>query len=180
MEKRTLFILGLGGIFFAGSLAFFAHEYFSFLQERNHLLSKVQQLTCQIAALEKASSKTTLPSMVISGLKISRREKRGGFSVHFQLINQHPRNHPVSGTLAFVARNDQPGGLVCRVIPEMRLNKGLPQEPEKGKKFLVEKEKFIEALFDGSSREGFKTLTIFVYSQDGRLILEKSTAIPEN
>ena len=189
MEKRTLIILGFGGIFFAGSLAFFAHEYFSFLQERGRLMSRVQQLTDQIAALEKnlqkalmgkASSKTTIPSMAIAGLKINRRAKRGGFSVSFQLINQYPQNHPVSGTLALVAQNDRMRIPVYRVIPEMRLNKGLPQEPEKGKKFAVEKQKFIEALFDGSSGEVFKTLTIFVYSQDGKLILEKSTAIPES
>jgi len=188
VEKRPLIILGLGGIFFAGSLAFFAHEYFTFLQERSDLMSRMQQLTHRIAALEKnlqkavmekASPKTTLPFMAIAGLKISRRAKRGGFSVSFQLINQNPQNHPVSGTLALVAQNDRLRIPIYRVIPEMHLNKGIPQQPEKGKKFEIEKQKFIEAFFDGSSGETFKTLTLFVYSPEGKIILEKSTAIPE-
>jgi hypothetical protein len=179
VQRRPLIILGLGGIFFAGSLAFFAHEYFTFLQERSDLMSKMQQLTHRIAAMEKASPRATLPLLTMAGLKVSRRGKRGGFSVSFQLINQNPQNHPVSGTLALVAQNDRQRIPLYRVIPEMPLNKGVPQQPEKGKKFEIERQKFIEAFFDGSSGEVFKTLTIFVYSPDGKLILEKSTAIPE-
>ena len=188
VERRPLIILGLGGIFFAGSLAFFAHEYFTFLQERSDLMSKMQQLTHRIAAMEKnlpkavmekASPRATLPLLTMAGLKVSRRGKRGGFSVSFQLINQNPQNHPVSGTLALVAQNDRQRIPLYRVIPEMPLNKGVPQQPEKGKKFEIERQKFIEAFFDGSSGEVFKTLTIFVYLPDGKLILEKSTAIPE-
>jgi hypothetical protein len=187
VEKQTLVILGLGGIFFAGSLAFFGYEYFTSLQERSHLMSRVQQLTYRIgvlekslekAGVEKASPKIGLPSMDIAELKISRREKRKGFSVNFQLINQNPLYQPVSGTLVLVARNDQLRNPVYRVIPEMELNKGIPQEPEKGKSFRIEKKKFIEAFFDGSSGEVFKALTIFVFSQEGKLILEKSTSIP--
>jgi hypothetical protein len=179
VEKRTLIILGLGGIFFAGSLMFFAHEYFSLLLQRDQLISKVQQLHSQVAVLEKSLQKNVLPTLTIGGLKISRRTKGEGFSVGFQLINQNPQNHPISGTLALVARSDLPEGPVYRIIPEMRLSKGLPQEPEKGKKFTVEKQKFIEALFDSSCGKDFKTLMIFVYSSDGKLILEKSAAIPE-
>ena len=187
VEKRTLMILGLGGFFFAGSLAFFAYEYFTFLQERSHLTSRVQQLTHRIgvlekslekAGMEKASPKIGLPSMAIAELKISRRAKREGFSVSFQLINQNLLYQPVSGTLVLVAGNDQIKKPVYRVIPEMELKKGIPQEPEKGKSFRIEKKKFIEAFFDGSIGEGFKTLTIFVFSQEGKLILENSTSIP--
>jgi hypothetical protein len=187
VEKQTLIILGLGGIFFVGSLAFFAYEYFTFLQERSHLTSRVQHLTHRIdvlekgsekAGMEKASPKIGLISMAIAEMKINRREKREGFSVSFHLINQNPRYEPVSGTLVLVARNDQLRNPVYRVIPEMELNKGIPQEPGKGKSFRIEKQKFIEAFFDGSSGEVFKTLTVFVFSQEGKLILEKSTSIP--
>ena len=77
-----------------------------------------------------------------------------------------------------VAQNDRAKNPIYRVIPEMGLYKGVPQEPEKGKNFKIEKQKFIEAFFDGSSGEVLKTLTIFVYSQEGKLIMEKSTSIP--
>lgn len=189
VEKQTLIILGIGGIFFVGSLAFFAYEYFTLLQDRSHLTRRVQQLTHRIGVLEeslekaisgKASPKIGLPSMAIAEMKFSRGAKREGFSVSFQLINQNPLHQPVSGTLVLVAQNDQLKNPVYRVIPEMELNKGMPKEPEKGKNFKIEKQKFIEAFFHGSSGEVFKTLTIFVYSQEGKLILEKSTSIPES
>lgn len=188
LEKRTLIILTLGGVFLAGALAFFAHEYFTLINERSNLINRVQQLTNQITLLEKSvqkavwkknSTKVTLPSLAIEDLKVSRRAKRGGFSVSFQLINQNPQKHPVTGTLAMVAQNETLRNPIYRVVPEMRLNNNIPLEPEKGKKFQVEKQKFIEAFFDGSSGVVFKTLTIFVYSQEGKLILEKSVAIPE-
>ena len=187
VEKRTLIILGVGGFFFAGSLAFFAYEYFASFGDRSHLTSKVQQLTHRIGALEKnlekavmerASPKTGLPSLSINAMKFTRRAKREGFSVSFQLINQNAQDQHVSGTLVLVAQNDRPKNPVYKVIPEMALHKGVPLEPEKGKSFKVEKMKFIEAFFDGSSEEVFKTLNIFVYSQEGKLILEKSTSIP--
>ncbi len=188
VEKRTLMILGLGGIFFAGSLAFFGHEYFTFLNERSRLASREQELTQRIDLLEKrlekaakgkkTSSKLDLPSLSITGMKFGRRANREGFSVSFQLVNQNPRSHDVSGTLVLVAQNDQPKKPVYQVIPEMELNKGIPQEPEKGKSFRIEKQKFIEAFFDGPSGEVLKTLTIFVYSPEGKLILEKTSSIP--
>jgi hypothetical protein len=187
VERRTLMILGVGGLFFAGSLAFFGYEYFSFLQARRHLTGKVQELknrigvlekTIEKAAMEKTLLKAGIPPVAIRELKISRRSKRGGFSVAFQLMNQNPLQQAVSGTLVLVAKNDQLRNPVYRAIPEMRLNQGIPQEPEKGKSFRVEKQKFIEALFDASSGETFKLLTVFVYSQEGKLILEKAIDLP--
>ena len=68
---------------------------------------------------------------------------------------------------------------IYRVIPEMRLNKGIPQQPEKGSRFEVKRQKFVEAFFDASSEATFKALTVYVYSADGKLILQKSAEIPE-
>ncbi len=188
VEKRTLIILALGGIVFAGGLAFFAYEYFSLLYGRDHLIDEVQKLKKQTFALEQKLKRTSPenipqkphpPPVVINELEVIRRGDREGFAVRFRLVNQHPQGNPLSGTLAMVAKNETLRTPIYRVIPEMRLNKGIPQQPEKGSRFEVKNQKFVEAFFDASSEATFKALTVYVYSADGKLILQKSTEIPE-
>lgn len=188
VEKRTFIILGCGGVVFAGALAFFAYGYFSLFYERSHLDEESKRLKSQIfmmeqklkeLSLEKVSPKPTLPSVGIQDLKITRSLKRGGFSVSFRLINQNPQQAPVSGSLAMVAKNETLRFPLYRVLPEMRLDKGIPQQPEKGSEFQVKRQKFVEAFFDSSPEEVFKTLTIYVFSPKGNLILQKSAEIPE-
>jgi len=189
IEKRTLIILACGGIVFAWAFAFFAYEYFSLLHGQSHLVDQVKNLTSQIHTLEQKFRKLTpekkpvvlaVSSPVsIDDLKVFRRAKGGGFSVRFRLTNQNPENIPTSGTLAMVAKNEALRTPIYRVIPEMPLSKGIPQQPEKGRSFEIRRQKFVEAFFDASPEGVFKTLTIFIYSAEGQLLLKKSTDLPE-
>ena len=188
MEKRTSVILVLGGVVFAGALAFFGYEYFSLLQGRSHLIAEVNQLKNQIfnldqklkkVAMEKIPLKTISSPIAVEELKVMRQANREGFSVRFRLVNQNLRETYVSGTLAMVAKNETPRPSIYRVIPEMTLDRGIPQQPEKGIRFEIRRQKFVEAFFDASSEEIFKTLTVYLYSPERKLILQKSVEIPE-
>ncbi len=63
--------------------------------------------------------------------------------------------------------------------PEGELVKGVPQHPEKGKGFEVRTHKFVETYFESSSEEPLKKMTIYVYGQNGKLMLELTQDIPE-
>jgi hypothetical protein len=187
IEKRTLVILTLGGIVFAVGLGFFAYEYFSLLLGRGHLIEQANQLKNQIATLnqqlkrvskENIPKKPLLPPIAVEELKVIRQENGEGFSVRFSLVNQNPREIPVSGTLAMVAKNETLRPPMYRVVPEMSLDKGIPQQPEKGIRFGIKRQKFVEAFFDASSEEIFKTLTVYLYSPERKLLLQKSVEIP--
>ncbi|MBI5966610.1 MAG: hypothetical protein HY882_01945 [Deltaproteobacteria bacterium] len=188
IEKRTLIILACGGIVFASAFAFFAYEYFSLLYGQSHLVDQVKNLTSQIYTLEKKLRKPSpekTPLLAVSSpvsiddLKVFRRAKGGGFSVRFRLTNQNPQNIPITGTLAMVAKNEALRTPIYRVIPEMPLSKGIPQQPEKGRSFEIRRQKFVEAFFDASPEGVFKTLTVYIYSAEGQLLLKKSTDLPE-
>ena len=97
----------------------------------------------------------------------------------FRLINDS-KDGPVSGTLVMVAKNGDGTPPVYQARPEMPLSNGVPQQPQKGKHFEVQDQKFIEAIFDGrNDEEVFKTLTIYIYSPEGKLMLERGASIPE-
>jgi hypothetical protein len=176
-----------GAIFFAGALIFFAYEYSSFLEERSKLAEEVGRLRTKVFALEQKLKKTSSeprqvkpspPLLGIDGLQVMRRPNRGGVSVRFRLFNRSSEEIPISGTLAMVAKNESLRNPLYRVIPEMDLNKGIPQQPEKGSRFEVRKQKFVEAFFDSSPEGSFKTLTIYIFSPDGHIVSQTSTDIP--
>ncbi len=186
IEKRTLIILAVGGIVFAGGLAFFSYEYFSLLQGQSSLTEELSRLKSQFSALNQKLKKVStedkplkpisLP-IAMEELKVIRQENREGFSVRFRLINRNLRE-PASGTLVMVAKNETPSLPVYRVIPEMKLDRGIPQQPEKGIRFEIRRQKFVEAFFDNSLEEVFSTLTVYLYSPERKLILQKSVEIP--
>jgi hypothetical protein len=189
VEKRTLIILALGGIVFAGGLAFFGYEYFSLLQGQSYLTDELNRLKSQHFALDQKTKKLLVENrplkpiflpIAIEELKVIHKESREGFSVRFRLINRNLRDMPVSGTLVMVAKNETPRPPIYRGIPEMSLDSGIPQQPEKGIRFEIRRQKFVEAFFDSSSEEIFKTLTVYLYSSERKLILQKSVEIPEN
>ena len=188
VEKRTIIVIICGAIFFAGALIFFAYEYSSFLQERGKLTGEIKQLNAKISALEEKLKKTSPetrpakpspPPLAIDDLQVVRRENHGGVSVRFRLVNKSPQEFPISGTLVMVAKNESLQNPIYRAIPEMRLNKGVPQQPEKGSRFEVRRQKFVEAFFDSSPEGSFKTLTIYIFSPDGHIVSQTSTDIPE-
>jgi len=188
IEKRTIIVLTCGAIFFAGALIFFAYEYSSLLEERSNLTGEIRRLRTRVSLLEqnlkKASAqprqvKPSPPLLAVDDLQVVRRANRGGFSVRCRLVNKTPQESPISGTLAMVATNDSLRNPIYRVIPEMRLSKGIPQQPEKGSRFEVRRQKFVEAFFDSSPEGTFKTLTIYIFSTDGHIVSQTSTEIPE-
>ncbi len=187
VEKRTVIILTCGAIFFTGAFIFFGYEYFSLLEERSLLNEQVGRLRSQVSTLEqklKTSAEITLarpssPQLAVEELQGIRRVSRGAVSVRFRLVNKDPRGIPISGTLAMVAKNESLRIPIYRVIPEMRLSKGIPQQPEKGSRFEVRRQKFVEAFFDSSPEGVFKTLTIYIFSSDGKLVSQVSTEIKE-
>jgi hypothetical protein len=188
VEKRTIIILTCGAIFFAGALIYFIYEYSSFLEERSKLTGEIERLSSKVSALEQKLKKTSAepkqakpspPLLGIDDLQVVRRANRGGVSVRFRLVNKSPQEFPISGTLAMVAKNESLRNPIYRVIPEMRLNKGIPQQPEKGSRFEVRRQKFVEAFFDSSPEGSFKTLTVYIFSPDGHIVLQTSTDIPE-
>jgi hypothetical protein len=188
VEKRTLIILTLGGIVFTAGLVFFAFEYFSLLQGQGQLIKQANQLKNQITALnqqlkkvspESIFKKPLPPPVAVEELKVIRQENGEGFAVRFSLINQNPGGIPVSGTLAIVAKNETSRTPRYRVIPEMSLDKGIPQQPEKGIRFGIKRQKYVEGFFDVSSDEIFKTVTVYLYSPERKLLLQKSVEIPE-
>jgi hypothetical protein len=188
IEKRTVIILTCGTIFFTGALIFFIYEYFSFLEERRQLVIQTRQLKNQISTLEQKlkkgsrevmPSRPTPPPLAIDQLQVTRRADRGGVSVKFRLANKSSQEVPLSGTLAMVAKNESLRNPIYRVIPEMTLHRGIPQQPEKGSRFEVRRQKFVEAFFDAPPEGIFKTLTIYIFSSDGKIMLQTSVEIPE-
>ncbi len=188
VEKRTFIIGGIGAIIFICALGFFTFGYFSLFHERKHILEEVKNLNIQIYGLEQklkkvsvedGSSKPKVISMAIDNLKMIRQARGRGLSVNFRLLNRGPQGVPLTGTLVMVAKNENLRVPIYQVIPEMSLNQGFPQQPEKGRAFEVSTEKFVEGFFDASPREPFKELTVYLFSPQRELILEKSAAIPE-
>jgi hypothetical protein len=187
MEKRTLIILGCGGIFFACAFAFFAYGYFTLFYERNFLAEQVKELTNRVATLEQVANKTSpggnSPAAIsspitIESLKITPRGQGRGFGVGFRLIHQNPNRPTFSGLLVMVAKNETLKSPIYRSIPDMPLDKGVPLQPEKGRRFDVQGQKFVEAYFDAEPNEVFKNLTVYIYSPEGKMILQKSAEIP--
>jgi hypothetical protein len=187
IEKRTLIILAVGGIVFAVGLAYFGYQYFSLLQGESHLIDELNRLKSQVSVLDQKLKKVSMenrapkpvpPPIAIEELKVIRPENRDGFSVRFRLINRNPRDMLISGTLVMVAKNENPPPPIYRVIPEMSLDRGIPQQPEKGIRFEIRRQKFVEAFFDASTEEVFSTVTVYLYSPDRKLILQKSLEIP--
>jgi len=189
VEKRTIIVLTCGAVFFTGALIFLAYEYSSLMEERSNLTEEIGRLRTKISTLEHKLKKPPAqprpvkpspPLLAIDDLQVVRRANRGGgLSVRFRLVNKTPQEIPISGTLAMVAKNESLRNPIYQVIPEMRLNKGIPQQPEKGSRFEVRRQKFVEAFFDSSPEGSFKTLTIYIFSSDGHIVSQTSTEIPE-
>lgn len=168
----------------AALLAFFVLAAISLLLERADLLGQFREEKVRTAALEekeqvRPAAESAAPGpLSIENLRISRGKNGRGLAVSFRLVSSRPGESPYSGTLAMVVRNDSlrlPG---YRVIPEMRLQKGIPQEPAKGRSFQLQEPKFVDGFFEEHPGEVMKTLTVFIFSPEGKIILQKSADIP--
>jgi hypothetical protein len=183
IDKRTFLVLGMGIVLVGGLIAFGVYQYVILHQENTRLKNEKSQLKGQILDLNKKLSEVAsdaFPLVEVDELQVIREPKRPGFAARFWLVEGFPQEAPLAGTLALVAKNEALRPPVYRVIPaDMKLEKGIPQQPGKGKPFEVKGKKFVEAFFDVPAEEVFKILTVFIFSKEGKLIRQKSVEIPK-
>jgi hypothetical protein len=183
LGRRIFLYFGIGGGIFAILAAFCLYQYLTLQRENSRLKDEVTQLKGQVSGLNQKLSEVAAeahPPVKIDELQVIREPKRAGFAARFWLVQANSQETPCAGTLAIVAKNESLRSPAYRAIPaEMRLEKGIPQQPEKGKPFEVLGKKFVEAFFDGAPEEVFQTLSVFIFSREGKLILQKSVEIPK-
>jgi hypothetical protein len=181
VEKRLFLFLGIGGVLLLGLLGFGIYKHYSLSRENTRLRNETQQLRLQVSSLQQTLSQVAaenFPPLKIDELQVFWPPKGTGFAARFKLIQANPQGAPYSGTLVMVAKNEKLRPPVYRVIPEMPLEKGVPRQPEKGKPFEVKGQRFVEALFDNNPEDVFHTLTVFIFSREGKLLLQKTAEIP--
>ena len=183
IDRRTFLVLGMGMVLVGGLIAFGVYQYVMLHQENTRLKNEKSQLKAQILDLNKKLSEVApdaFPLLEVDELQVIREPKGAGFAARFWLVEGFPQKAPLAGTLALVAKNEALRPPVYRVIPaDMKLEKGIPQQPGKGKPFEVKGKKFVEAFFDVPAGEVYKILTVFIFSQEGKLIRQKSVEIPK-
>ena len=182
VDKRTFLVLGVAMILVAALIAFGVYQYVTLHQENARLKNEISQWKAQVSGLNQKLSEVASeshPPLRIDELQVIREPKRAGFAARFWLVEGFPHDGPYNGTLAMVAKNEAARPPVYRVVPaEMKLEKGIPQQPERGKPFEVRGKKFVEVFFDGVPEEVFQTLSVFVFSKEGNMILQKTAEIP--
>jgi hypothetical protein len=183
VDKRTFLVLGVGIVLVVALIAFGVYQYVTLHQENARLKNEISQWKAQVSGLNKKLSEVASeshPPLRIDELQVIREPKRAGFAARFWLVEGFPHDDPYTGTLAMVAKNEAARPPVYRVIPaEMKLEKGIPQQPGKGKPFEKKEKKFVEAFFDMTEGEIFQILTVFIFSKEGKLIQQKSAVIPK-
>jgi hypothetical protein len=182
VEKRLFLFLGIGGVLLLGLLGLAVYSYYSLSRESARLRNESEQLRLQVSSLQQTLSQVAaenFPPLIIDELQVFWPSKGTGFSARFKLTQSNPQGPPYSGTLVMVAKNEKVRPAVYRVIPEMPLEKGVPRQPEKGKPFEVKGQRFVEALFDNNPEDIFHSLTVFIFSREGKLLLQKTAEIPK-
>ena len=182
VEKRLFLFLGIGGILLLGLLGLGIYKHYSLSRENTHLRNETRQLRLQVSSLQQTLSQVAaenFPPLKIDELQVYWPPKGTGFAARFKLIQANSQTAPYSGTLVMVAKNEKLRPPVYRVIPEMPLENGVPRQPEKGKPFEVKGQRFVEALFDNNPDDVFHTLTVFIFSREGKLLLQKTAEIPK-
>ena len=100
----------------------------------------------------------------------------------FQFIVQRirPRSGKVSGYTFIVLRPGEGTGESPRVIPATTLTDGKPDVFRQGQYFSIARYKFVRGTFpDITKMDPFKTATLFVYSDQGELLAEKTFELAE-
>jgi len=182
LGKRIFLYSGIGGGIIAVLVALAIYQYLTLRHENTRLKDEADQLKGQVSDLSQKLSEVASqahPPLKIDELQVIREPKRAGFAGRFWLVQANSQETPYTGTLAMVAKNESLSPPAYQVIPaEMKLEKGIPQQPERGKPFEVRGKKFVEVFFDGVPEEVFQTLSVFVFSKEGNMILQKTAEIP--
>lgn len=185
LERRTRVILGLGMIVFAASLIFFGYGYFTLFHERQDLRRQLAFWQERASSLDQKLRRISLEKLPgftpinMDDFKVIQTTKRGGISIRFRIFNTHPLDDPFIGTLVMIAKNESVKPPLYLVKPEMGIKNGSPANPEKGIRLEVKHQKIVEALFEGEEGRSFKAVSIFVYSLQRKLILQKTMELSE-
>ena len=183
LGKRIFLYSGIGGGIIAVLVAFAVYQYLTLHHENTRLKDEAAQLKGRVSDLSQKLSEVAAqahPPLKIDELQVLREPKRAGFVGRFWLVQANSQETPYTGTLAMVAKNESLSPPAYQVIPaEIKLEKGIPQQPERGKPFEVRGKKFVEVFFDGAPEEVFQTLSVFVFSKEGNMILQKTAEIPK-
>ena len=183
LGKRIFLYFAIGGGIFAVLVAFFVYQSVTLQYENTRLKDEVNRLKSQVSGLSQKLSQVAAeayPPLQVEEMQVIREPKRAGFVGRFWLVQANLQETPFIGTLAMVAKNESLRPPAYRVIPaEMGLEKGIPQPAERGKPFTVLGKKFVEAFFDVAPEEAFQMLTVFIFSKEGKLILQRSAEIPK-
>ena len=183
LGKRIFLYSGIGGGIIAVLVALAVCQYLTLRHENTRLKDEADQLKGQVSGLSQKLSEVAAqahPPLKIDELQVIREPKRAGFAGRFWLVQANSQEAPYAGTLAMVAKNESLNPPAYQVIPaEIKLGKGIPQQPERGKPFEVRGKKFVEVFFDGAPEEVFQTLSVFVFSKEGNMILQKTAEIPK-
>jgi hypothetical protein len=184
VERRTRVIFGLGAIVFVFSLAYFGYGYFTLFSERQDLRRKVAFLQERASSLDQKLRRIPIDKLPgftpvkIDDFQVIRTTKRGGVFIRFRILNTHPLDELFRGTIVMIAKNESLKPPLYLVKPEMEFKKGVPANPEKGIRFEVKDQKIVEALFEGEGAT-FKAVTIFIYSLERKLIVQKTMELSE-
>lgn len=185
LERRTRVIFILGAVVFAASLVFFGYGYFTLFYERQDLSRQLALWQERASTLDQKLQRIAvekLPGFTpvnMDDFQVIRTTKRGGVSIRFRIFNTHPLDDPFLGTLVMIAKNESQKPPLYLVKPEMELKNGSPANPEKGTRLEVKHQKIVEALFEGGEGRTFKTVSIFVYSLQRKLVLHKTMGLSE-
>jgi hypothetical protein len=95
-------------------------------------------------------------------------------TVNFKLVNLNPGENAVGGYVHIIARNMRSRPPLEWSYPDEELKKGVPTNYRRGKPFLIQRFKPMNAKFmAGTISEMPSAIRVLVYDQSGVLVLEK-------
>jgi len=131
---------------------------------------------------ETSNNEKEVTSATINSYNVSIEDFRVSFDVtrkiyrySFLLKNKDSKNAATSGYIFVILKSEGLGQDQWLVHPYTILTSGIPQNIKDGEPFSITKEKAIRE--DISSQYIYDTTVIFVFSSDGKLILEKNFSL---
>ncbi|MDM8515458.1 hypothetical protein QUF76_04605 [Desulfobacterales bacterium HSG16] len=127
---------------------------------------------------EKSAFKRISASVDIRNFDASYRKKNRLLKLKFKVRNTKPRSGRISGHVIMVLKTGSKNRKQWKVLPRVKLVKGLPSGKQKGVSFNISKFKPLN--FDVKrirKPNFFKKATIYIFANSGELMLEKTFPI---
>lgn len=132
-----------------------------------------------VAGKDEASAEPTVVSTVTQSYNLSIENfeanfdlSRKLFSYSFLLKNKTSKNTPASGYIFLILKSDGLGPENWLADPQTILSNGTPQNFKDGDPFSITRHKVIAK--DISIQHAYDTASIFVFSDDGKLVLKEN------